>query len=225
MPARKSRVAVMPHFQAVRLAPDSELKRKLVAEAEAEYRRGFGHALDESIEALTRYLGPPVQDPASFDMEMLPSFSPAQALRGSAQLARMILERDRRLEAAYQFARTLVYQTTGVRVGERFWPLELEAQQAIEQMEQAEHPADQATPAQAQPPAQEPSAEPSLPVDTPAPAKRQKPVSNKQIKSTIRRLRQAKVSPELCEALRNTAQSGQWGQEELEQAAKQLIAA
>ncbi len=97
MPALKSPVAVMPHFQAVRLAPDSELKRKLVAEAEAEYRRGFGHALDESIEALTRYLGPPMQDPASFDMELLPSFSPAQALRGSAQLARMILERDRRL--------------------------------------------------------------------------------------------------------------------------------
>ncbi len=116
-----------------------------------------------------------------------------------------------------------MYQTTGVRVGERFWPLELEAQQAIEQMEQAEHPADQATPAQAQAPAQAPAREPAPQIDAPAP--RQKPVSNKQIKSTIRRLRQANVSPELCEALRNTAQSAQWGQEELEQAARQLIAA
>jgi len=150
MPARKPDLPEVPHFQAVQMAPDSELKRQVVEHA-TRIMAGRQRMLEMDAEVchavLTRYYERSITPPAAdADKPSTREVSVAQALRASSRGGVIRKDMDRLIQSAYQEAREAAYERTGIRVGPRFWPMQEAARKEQAELEKNE-PAQQATPA------------------------------------------------------------------------------
>lgn len=131
MPARKPEREIIPHFVAVGLAPEGELKQQVIAHAErilAVRMRMLELALDTTAAAVAwanRYLrdlskrpAPGPETPVRRDPSAV---TVAQTNRAVALGIRLLHDMDRLRESAYREAREAAYRRTGTRVGPVFW--------------------------------------------------------------------------------------------------------
>lgn len=134
MPARKPELEVVPSYNAVLLAPDTPLKREVVALAEqlmAAPMALLAAAVETCARSIQRfhiYLDgvmhrPPLpadaEKPARRDPDMV-SFSQGQ--RALAQAEKLSRDIQRLREQCFRQARETVFLRTHRRVGPRFWP-------------------------------------------------------------------------------------------------------
>lgn len=134
MPARQPELEVVPSYNAVLLAPDTPLKREVVALAEqlmAAPMALLSAAVETCARSIQRFhiyldgvmhkppLSADAEKPAQRDPDMV-SFSQGQ--RALAQAEKLSRDMLRLREQCYRQARETVFLRTHRRVGPRFWP-------------------------------------------------------------------------------------------------------